>query len=457
MFFKQFMRDDLGCASYMVGDTDAGECVVIDPQWDISEYLQVAAEKGLRITHVIETHNHADHVSGHGKLAAHGARVAIHRDAGVEYDHIPLDDGSIIEVGSVKLQVLHTPGHRPEHIAIAVTDTSRADEPWMALTGDSLFVGNVGRPDLAVEPQEGAALLFHSLRDKLLTLNDGVELYPAHVAGSLCGRAMSAKGSSTIGFERRFNAALKLQIEEEFVRQVTRDLPPQPPQFECIVAINREPFLADELVIRPLSVEEFDEYKQHGAVVLDTRSPEAFGGGHIPDALNVDLHGGQFATRASWVIPQDRPVMLVLENDEDLSTAADSLAAVGQFGVEDYLEGGMKSWETSGRPLESIKQLPAHELHELIEGGRNPYTVLDVREVSEWREGHIEGAIHIPFHQLEGRLDTLPSNKPIAPICGSGTRSSIAASLLQREGFEPVNVIGGMDAWNEAGYKTSSE
>src|SRR5688572_7159511 len=451
MFFKQFLRDDLGCASYMIGDTDAGVCAVVDPQWDVSAYVQTAAEKGLRITHVVETHNHADHLSGHGKLAALGAQVAIHRDAGVEYEHLPLDDGSVIELGSVKLQVLHTPGHRPEHIALAVTDTSRAQEPWMVFTGDSLFVGAVGRPDLAVEPQQGASDLYDSLREKLLPLYDGVELYPAHIAGSLCGKAISAKGSSTIGFERRFNPALGVTNKSSFVEQVTRDLPPQPPQFGRIVAMNRGRFLSKEPEVRALSIDEFEEHRGRGALVLDTRSPEAFGSGHIPGAINVDMRGGQFGTRASWIIPEETPVVLVLARFEDVEEASSGLAAVGQFGVVGYLTGGMDAWDTSGRPLQSIPQLPVRELRELIVGERNRYTILDVREASEWREGHIEGAQHIPFHDLKTHLDDLPSNKPVATICGSGTRSSIAASILQREGFEVANVAEGMDGWRADG------
>src|SRR5437868_1114445 len=216
MFFKQFMRDDLGCASYMIGDTDAGECVVVDPQWDVSEYLATADAKGMRIRYVIETHNHADHVSGHGKLAQRGAEVAIYESAGVEYPHKDLKDGEIIEVGSVRLQVLHTPGHRPEHAAFSVVDTSRADEPWRVLTGDGLCVGGVGRRGLAGEPKGGAAQLYDSLRTRLLRLADGVELYPAHVSGSLCGKSMSPKGSSTIGFERRYNRPLALSDRQEF-------------------------------------------------------------------------------------------------------------------------------------------------------------------------------------------------------------------------------------------------
>lgn len=452
MFFKQFLRDDLGCASYLIGDTDAGECLVVDPQWDVTAYREVAAQKGMAIRYVIETHNHADHLSGHGKLAQDGAQVAIHEDAGVEYPHRALRDGDTLQVGAVNVTVLHTPGHRPEHIALAVADTSRAEEPWLILTGDSLFVGDVARPDLAVEAQEGAALLYRSLQEKLLKLHDGVEMYPAHVSGSLCGKGMSAKGSSTIGFERRFNPALDAHDEASFVQNVTTDLPPQPPQFGRIVARNRGPFYTDELEVRPFSLDELDALRRASASVLDTRSSAAFGGGHIPGALNVDLHKDQFATRASWVLPPDKDTVLILPSEDDLARAVSSLAAVGQTVVKGYLMGGMDAWDSSGRPLESIRQMPVVELHERIEAGSNPYTVLDVREPSEWREGHIEGAINIPFHQLASHMDDVPSNKPVAAVCGSGNRSSIAASLLKREGFEPVNVAGGMDAWKGAGY-----
>jgi glyoxylase-like metal-dependent hydrolase (beta-lactamase superfamily II)/rhodanese-related sulfurtransferase len=456
MFFKQFLRDDLGCASYLIGDTGAGECLVVDPQWDVTEYLHVAASEGMRIKYVVETHNHADHVSGHGKLAHMGAQVAVHEAAGVEYEHMPLKDGDTLDVGSVRLKVLHTPGHRPEHIALAASDTSRSDEAWLVLTGDSLFVGDVGRPDLAIEAGEGAAQLYRSLHDKLLTLHDGVEMYPAHVSGSLCGKSMSPKGSSTIGFERRFNAPLSERDVESFVRRVTDELPPQPPHFGRIVEKNQGPFITDEVEARPMSADDVEAMRRQGALVLDVRSPEAFGGGHIPGALNVDLHGGQFGNRASWVITPDKPVVLVLETPDDLHKAVARLAAVGQTSLEGYLLGGMHAWDTSGRPLESIKQMPASEMHERIEAGDKSFQVLDVRETSEWKEGHIPGATHIPFHQLAAHLDRLPSHKPVATICGGGVRSSIAASILKAEGFEPINIAGGMGAWEAAGYETEA-
>ena len=233
---------------------------------------------------------------------------------------------------------------------------------------------------------------------------------------------------------------------------MTSELPPQPPQFGRIVERNRGPFYTDELIVQPLSLDDFDSMRRDGSLVLDTRSPEAFGGGHIPGALNVDMHEEQFPTRASWLIPHGKDVLLVLPDDGDLPLATSSLSASGQVGIKGYLVGGMSSWDTSGRPLEAVPQLPVTRLHERIEAGNNPYTVLDVREPSEWREGHIQGAINIPFHHLASHLDDLPSNKPVAAVCGGGNRSSIATSILQREGFDPVNIVGGMGAWNNAGY-----
>ncbi|HUP27996.1 MAG TPA: MBL fold metallo-hydrolase, partial [Chloroflexia bacterium] len=368
MYFRQFVRDGLGCASYLIGDTDAGECVVVDPQLDVSEYVVIAGEKGMAIRYVIETHNHADHISGHARLAHLGAEVAIHKDAGVEYPHRPLEDGEVLEVGAVRLRVLHTPGHRPEHIALSVADTSRAEEPWLVLTGDALFVGDVGRPDLAVEAHEGASQLYASLREKILPLADGVEVYPAHVEGSLCGKGMSPKGSSTVGFERKYNPPLTEKDRESFVQRVTTDLPPQPPQFERIVEKNRGPFQTAELDVVPLQPAEVEETRKQGGIILDVRSPEAFGGGHIPGALNVDLHGGQFGTRASWLLTPEKPVVLVTETTEDFDRALSDLSAVGQEGVKGYLLGGMHAWDTGGRPLAAIAQMSVDDLRKKLEG-----------------------------------------------------------------------------------------
>ncbi len=457
MFFKQFVNDGLGCASYLIGDGSAGECVVVDPAWDVEPYVEVAAKEGLRIRYVIETHNHADHVSGHGKLAASGAEVAIYKEAGVQYPHKALGDGDAIRIGTVRLTVLHTPGHRPEHISLSVTDTTRADEPWMVLTGDSLFVGDVGRPDLAVQPAEGAAQLFQSLHKKLLTLHDGVEIYPGHVAGSLCGKSMSAKGNSTIGFERLYNGPLTEVEEAAFVERVTGGLPPQPPNFERIVEKNRGQFAIDDVVARSMTADEVESARRSGNTVIDTRSPDAFGGGHIPGALNVHLQGGQFATRTSWLVEPERPFVLVLEEDGDLQRALHDLMSAGQTNLAGYLLGGMKLWDATGRPLELVPQWSVEELHKRLESSDRSFTLIDVRERPEWADAHIDGAINIPFHQLKAHIDTLPSNKPLATICGGGTRSSIAASILQAEGFEPANVMGGVEAWEGRGYPLQTE
>lgn len=452
MYFKQFIAPDLGCASYLIGDSGSAECAIIDPRWNIQEYLDIAADKGMLITYVIETHNHADHVSGHGKLAALGAKVAIFKSAEVDYTHISLKDGDTITMGDVRLQVIHTPGHRPEHIAIAVSDLSRSEEPWMVLTGDSLFVGDVGRPDLAIQPEEGASQLYASLKQRLLPLGDGVEVYPAHVAGSLCGKSMSEKGNSTIGFERRWNAPLRKRTEATFIKSVTSELPPQPPQFARIVAMNRGPFITADIDALPISPTEVDRLRQQiDILILDTRSPQAFGGGHIPGALNVYLDGGQFATRASWVIPPKAGIILVLESPDNLDQALERMAMAGQRNIRGYLLGGMTSWEESDLPIETIPQLSVEEVRLRIEAKDRGFVVLDVRENSEWNEQHIPGAIHIPFHALKSRLDELPTRKTIAAFCGGGIRSSIAASILQAQGFTTNNIPGGMSAWEATG------
>jgi glyoxylase-like metal-dependent hydrolase (beta-lactamase superfamily II)/rhodanese-related sulfurtransferase len=452
MYFQQFVRKDLGCASYLIGSAATGEAAVVDPAWDITRYVQAAHEAGLRIVCCIETHNHADHVSGHGKLAAHtGAAIYVYREAGVEYEHRSLEDDSVIRLGEVEIRVLHTPGHRPEHISLLVTDTAQDREPRLVLTGDALFVGAVGRPDLAVEPGQGAHDLYHSLHDRLLRLPDSVELYPGHVAGSLCGKGMRPEPMSTIGAERRTNAALQTTDERVFVVETTHDLPPQPPHLEQIVARNRGPLLTADPPVPQLSADDVVRHLRAGAQMLDTRAPAAFGAGHIPTALNVGLHSGSFPTRAAWVLDDRRPYLLVVDRPADQREAVHGLLAVGLERVAGVLEGGMAAWTAGDRPVETLPQRRVPALRTALQGG-SPPLVLDVRDADEWAEGHIAGAIHIPFQQLQGRLAEVPANRAVAVICAGGNRSSIAASLLQRAGFARVeNVCDGMDAWREAG------
>src|SRR5213082_2458286 len=345
MYFKQLVKEDLGCASYIVGCTTAGVCAVVDPRLDtVDDILELAASRGMRVTTVIETHNHADHISGHGEIARRtGATICIHELANAAYPHKKLKDGDELQFGVARLRVLHTPGHRPEHIALAVADTSRSDDPWLVLTGDSLFIGDVARPDLAVPGEKGADALYDSIFDRLLQLDDGVEVYPAHVAGSLCGRGMNAKTSSTIGFERKYNPVIAPRPREVFIREMNENLPQRPPNMYNIVERNRKDYAHVEapLLPRPLDAQAFQREMESGALVIDTRSPHAFGEGHIPGVLQVYLHGSAFPTRVGFVAAPDSRLMLVVKDEHDLRETVTQLAVVGYDQVIGYLEGGM--------------------------------------------------------------------------------------------------------------------
>ncbi len=453
MYFKQIVKEDLGCASYIVGCTDAGVCAVVDPRLDmVDEILHLVAGKGMRVTAVIETHTHADHISGHGEIARRtGARLYIHEQAGVEYAHEKLKDGDELRFGIVCIRVMHTPGHRPEHIALAVADTSRSDEPWFVLTGDSLFIGDVARPDLAVQGEEGADALYTSIFERLLMLDDGVEVYPAHVAGSLCGRGMNARTSSTIGFERKHNPAIAPRPREAFIRDINENLPQRPPNMKTIVERNRGDYAQQEILPNPpgLDAGVFQREIEGGGLVIDTREPQQFGAGHVTGALHVYLHGSAFATRVGFVAPSDSRLLLLVEDERDAIEAATQLAVVGYEQVTGYLVGGMQAWLEAGLPVQSLAQVSVEELRDRL----RDIVVLDVRDPGEWQEGHIEGALHMPYYRVEQGLHELDGTRSLAVMCASGQRSSLACSVLQRYGFTRLmNVVGGMDAWGQAGF-----
>ncbi len=455
MYFKQLVKEDLGCASYIVGCLNAGECAVVDPRLDmVDEILELAADKGMRVTAVIETHNHADHISGHGEIARRtGATIYVHELANVEYPHVNLKDGDELRFGVAKIRVVHTPGHRPEHIAIAVSDTSRSDDPWLVLTGDSLFIGDVARPDLAVSGHEGADALYDSIFERLLRLEDGVEVYPAHVAGSLCGRAMNPKTSSTIGFERKHNPAVAPRPRAVFIEDMNENLPQRPPNMYNIVERNRGNYAHQPASLLPLPLDPltFQREMEHGAEVIDTRTPRRFSENHIPGALHVYLRGSSFATRVGFVTSPEKRLLLVVEDERDLHDALAQLTVVGFDQVVGYLDGGMQAWQEADLPLQQLDQLTVETLHASIHNLK----ILDVRDQSEWNEGHIHAARHIPYYFVEQRHAELAISRPLAVICGSGQRSAVACSILQRHGFTILsNVIGGMDAWNNAGYET---
>ncbi|HWH94110.1 MAG TPA: MBL fold metallo-hydrolase, partial [Baekduia sp.] len=455
MLFRQITHDDLGCASYLVGDEDAGVAAVIDPKLDIDEYLARARYMGVHIEHILETHNHADHVSGHGRLAAAtGARIHVHRLAAPDYDHEPFDDGWELALGAVRVRALHTPGHRPEHTAFALIDTARGDEPWAVLTGDSLFVGDVARPDLAVDKAEGAHAMYRSLHDKLLTLPGACEVWPGHLGGSLCGGpGMDMKISSTITYELAHNALAAEDDEDAFVAHATGALAPQPPNFQAIVALNRGRLRSGRPPLEPLTTRQVAAEQAAGAVVVDVRTDLQFDDAHIPDAIcNPAVRAG-FGTKLAWVVDRDREIILVGRDDEDAIAAARLAAAVGVTALAGYLAGGMTSWREDKRPTVSLPRIDVATLHERIDAVQ----VLDVRERAEWESGHIRGAINVPYHDIDGVPAGLDGGRPIAAICASGQRSAVAASLLLRGGAREVLHVadGGVGTWRRAGWPTA--
>ncbi|HEY5976348.1 MAG TPA: rhodanese-like domain-containing protein [Solirubrobacterales bacterium] len=458
MLFRQVIHEDLGCASYLVADRDGGIAAVIDPQWDIDPYRRLARLHGVRIEHVLETHNHADHVSGHGRLArATGAAIHIHELAEAEYPHEPFADGWVLEMGEVTIEAIHTPGHRPEHTSFLLRDSARGGTPWALLSGDSLFIGDVARPDLAVEPREGAADVFRSLHERLLALPDEVEVWPGHLGGSLCGGSgLDLKTSSTIGFERRHNRALLIADEETFVEDAVASLGDRPPNIERIVDLNRGPLVNDFGAPSRLTPHEVEVAVAAGAVVIDGRTNEEFDESHIPGALSTSAYDTGFATKVSRVAPEGAPLILLAASDTDERDAAELLASVG-MPVLGFLEGGMTAWRTDGRPVEGIELIDPAELAARVDGPEPPL-ILDVRNAGEYAAEHIPGSMHIPYGDLGGHLDELPRERPIATICRGGKRSGLAASILKREGFDAVVHVGqGVGAWRKIGGAVESD
>lgn len=440
MLFREVLNEDLGCASYVIAD--GGEAAVIDPKWEVAEYLKIAEENGFRISHVLETHNHADHLSGKGRLVeATGATIHVSRDAGVEYEHEPLEDGDVIEVGDVRIKTIATPGHRPEHLSFTIEDSSRGEEPWVLFTGDSLFVGDLARPDLAVEAEEGARGLFRSLR-KLKELEDFVEVRPGHIGGSLCGGAhMSRKPDSTIGFERRFNDYLRFEDENEFVKTLTAEQTPQPPNFERIVELNRGPLLAQAAPLTPLLPQRVEELVEASAVLIDGRDQREFDAAHVPGSINVTMNQSGVGTRAAWMVDPESEVIVAADGDENARRMVRMLEAVGFRRIRGLLAGGLNAWRAAGL---RVRTTPALDIPGLAEKLRNEEViVLDVRSAAEWQAGHVEGSIHVPYQQLrDGIPDELRAeDKPLAVVCGSGVRSALAASILKRSGVDNVEHV----------------
>ena len=442
MYFKQFYLACLAHASYLIGSE--GEAVVVDPQRDVDEYIAEASAHGFQIKYVIETHLHADFVSGHQEIAARtGAQIVFGEKAGVAFAHRAVRDGEEMRVGRVVLRFMETPGHTPEGICVLVTDTEDPQQPQKLLTGDTLFIGDVGRPDLAggkgYTPQMMAEMMYESLHEKILKLPDEVEVYPAHGAGSMCGRNMSKETSSTIGEQRKFNYALKPMSKEDFVKMMTADLPEAPVYFPKDAEINRSG-------ARGLSE------LQPPAALTPQQVLESRDLGDVPGSMNIGL-GGQFAMWAGSLIPLNAAIVVIADTGAQVDESVVRLARVGIENVKGYLDGGVESWRDAGFPVDSIEQVTVAQLKEQIANG--DLQIVDVRRPAEYVNGHVPRAFNAPLASLDKSLGPLPleKDKLTAVICAGGYRSSAAASLLEKQGFSNLlNVSGGTGAWINAGY-----
>ena len=449
MYFEQFYLGCLAHASYLLASE--GEAIVIDPQRDVDIYLQAAAEHGFQIRHIFETHLHADFVSGHQELADRtGATIYIGKTAGARFSHVDVGDGFQLRVGKLRIEVRETPGHTAESICLVVTDEEKSEKPWAVFTGDTLFIGDVGRPDLSknLTPQQLAAKLYDSLHQKLLTLPDDVLVYPAHGAGSLCGRNMRAERSSTIGTERLTNYALQIRSREEFVRELTSRVPVRPDYFLQDAEINREgaPALSQLPELAPISATRLKAMLEDGALALDVRPGSEFAAGHVPGSVNIAL-SGQFASWAGALLGLSCKPVLIADTAEQISEAQIRMARVGIEKLCGYLQGGLAAWRAAGLPVAQFPEISVQTLRER----RRDLHLVDVRREGEWKAGHIDGAEWFPLDNLNKSLPSTDRNTPIAVHCKSGYRSAIACSLLQRAGFTNVsNVLGGFDAWQAA-------
>jgi hydroxyacylglutathione hydrolase len=432
-----------------------GQAAVVDPQRDVDQYIDDATKQNLEIKYVIETHLHADFVSGHHELAERtGAEIVFGNQSDATFPYRAVWDGDEIELGKAILRILETPGHTPESISVLVIYTLEPDQPRKVLTGDALFIGDVGRPDLVgskgYSSEQMAGMLYDSLHHKLLKLEDDVEVYPAHGAGSLCGRNISNDTSSTIGEQRRFNYALKPMSKEDFVRMMTLDLPEVPEYFPRDAELNRKgaTSLGELTDLVALSPDQIDPSED---LVLGIRNATAFGSGHISGALNIGLRG-QFAPWAGTLLPTDRDIVVVAEYEAEVEEAVTRLARVGVDNVKGFLKGGMYAWDQAGEPIATIEQIPVDELRDrTLES--DDLQIIDVRRPAEFRDGHLKMAANVPLSEISGRTEEFDQDRPLVVMCQGGYRSSAAASILKGKGLLRVtNVVGGTDAWVRNGF-----
>jgi len=458
MYFEQFYLGCLAHASYMLASE--GEAVVVDPQRDVEIYLTAAEANQLSICHIFETHLHADFVSGHRELASRtGARIYIGAQAEATFPHVAVKDGFQLQVGQMRITALETPGHTPESVCLAIADEEKSPAPWAVLTGDTLFLGDVGRPDLSKRftAAQLAGMLYDSLHGKILKLSDDVLVYPAHGAGSLCGRNMRAERVSTIGTERLTNYALQIKRREEFVRQLTSNLPARPEYFQQDAEINRTgaSALSDLPALSPIEPAELKTLLAEGGIALDVRPGEQFAAAHVPGSINIAL-SGQFASWAGAVLGLAAHPVLIAESQEAVSEARMRLARIGLEDARGYLKGGIQAWSKAGLELATLSQITIESLNDQLPA--SALQVLDVRREPEWEAGHIAGATWWPLDNFKVAPPEIDRHLPVAVHCKGGYRSMIACSLLQRAGFRNVfNLVGGFDAWQEAKMPVDKE
>lgn len=454
MLIKHYFVNKIAHSSYILAGQKT--CAVIDPQRDIDLYLREARAMGVEITHILQTHLHADFISGHMDLAKRtGAKIYMADSGRATFDHEALGEGDTIQLENMKLSVIETPGHTPEHLSYVVTDESRGESPIGVFVGDTLFVGDVGRPDLFPDmADELAGKLYHSLHDKLMKLPDYCEVYPAHGAGSLCGRAMGAKYLTTIGYERKYNPVLQIENKNDFIKSLTVDMPPAPDHFSRCSDINRDgPARIDQLpTMAELTVEQFKEkMKEAGVQLVDSRQYLAYGSQHIPNSWHLDLNGN-FPTFAGWVLPTDKDFLLIADDYQKALESNTWARRVGVDRIVGYLDGGITAWITAGLDTRSITQISSQDLHDMVTG-EEKFVLIDVRAPAEYEDSHIEGAINIPVADLRTRYKELNKDEKLILICSSGNRSSLGTSILAQHGFTNLyNVPGGMTGYSAAGY-----
>ncbi len=465
MLLQRYYLNCLAHASYLVADEETGIAAVIDPQRDVDQYIEDAAERGLQIRYVFLTHFHADFVSGHLELKERvGAKIYLGAKAEAEFDFVPVKDGDTVEFGKVRLKVLETPGHTPESISIVVYDLDRSDrEPFAVFTGDTLFIGDVGRPDLLASigytSDQLADMLFDSLHGKLLTLPDDTRVYPAHGAGSLCGKQLGDAAFSTIGEQRKYNYALQPMSREEFKQIVTADQPEAPAYFLHDAILNRKnrPVLDDVMkeAVRPLELEEVLMIAREGGQLLDTRNAADFAGAHLRGSINIGLDG-RYAMWCGSILDKEKPIVVIADEGRE-EEAIMRLGRIGFDHVQGFLRDGIRSLESRPELVGTLRRITAPALAERIKEDDN-LVVVDVRSEKEWRAGHIEGSINVPVNHLLERIGELPSDKTLAVHCQSGYRSSIACSLLERVGRGDLyDVVGGIKAWLKAALPVVEE